>query len=242
MFYTYRQNNPGGSFVQNDRVGQYVIIEADGHNEADDRAENVGIYFDGCDNGSDCSCCGDRWYRGGDESEMPTIYGQAIEEYVDAQTWSPLEKHMIVHIYYKDGRHEKIDIDMAKAVKKNKARERSQAKKLWAMRFAGTYGLYGNKPVRVYEVKSLHQFYDSGGNFGIEREGLAVEPIYGTVSYASGNKTDVEAFMAGVALALQAAKQAAHSAILSHNCDKGPMRDGMEVVVNHLARMLHEES
>ena len=26
-------------------------------------AEDIGLYFDGVEQGMDCSCCGDRWYR-----------------------------------------------------------------------------------------------------------------------------------------------------------------------------------
>lgn len=243
MFYTYNQSNPGGRFIQNDKLGQYVVIEADSADDANSRAENVGIYFDGCDDGMDCSCCGDRWYRAelsrSEGDAEPMIYGQTIEEFVAQQDFTPLEKHMFVHIHYKDGRHEKMDIDIDKAVKENQAKKRAQAEKLWAVRFNG-YGIT-NKPIRVYEHKNLKHFYDKGGNFGIDGEGLLVEPTYGTVSYASKNKADVEAFITGVILALHTAKQAAYSAILSHNCDKGPVKSGMEVVVNHLARMLHDD-
>lgn len=46
MFYCYRQNNPDGKFVINDKVTVTVIIEADSDQDADSKAENLGISFD----------------------------------------------------------------------------------------------------------------------------------------------------------------------------------------------------
>lgn len=72
-FYYYSQNNSGGFF---DGDYHYVYIEADNETESDKIAEEspeVNIYFDGCSNGYDCDCCGDRWYRAYDfltEDEM----------------------------------------------------------------------------------------------------------------------------------------------------------------------------
>lgn len=61
-FFTYVQNNSGGDFVTNDSVAHYVIIEAVNAAQANEIAETIGIYFNGCDAGIDCYCCGDRWY------------------------------------------------------------------------------------------------------------------------------------------------------------------------------------
>lgn len=63
MFYNFAQNNSWGSFIEDDRVWEYVFIEASSRDEANDKAESIGIYFDGCDTWSDCECCGDRWNR-----------------------------------------------------------------------------------------------------------------------------------------------------------------------------------
>jgi len=60
-FYTFYQNNSGGNFVVNDKLKEYVIIEASSHNEANNIAIEKGIYFDGVHSGFDCGCCGDRW-------------------------------------------------------------------------------------------------------------------------------------------------------------------------------------
>lgn len=62
-FYEYRQNNSSGFFVIDNDVSRYVLIEAPSADAANRKAKGVGIYFDGCDWGQDCSCCGDRWYE-----------------------------------------------------------------------------------------------------------------------------------------------------------------------------------
>lgn len=67
--YHFRQNNIGGTFVTNERVDQHVFIEAGSCGEANELAELVGIYFDGCETGRDCSCCGDRWHPQRDDED-----------------------------------------------------------------------------------------------------------------------------------------------------------------------------
>jgi hypothetical protein len=108
-FYTYSQNNSGGSFDQNENIAEYVIIEATSAADADRRAEEVGIYFNGCATGSDCSCCGDRWneaYGEGDTS--PSIYGSPVgDEYVSKYGFS-LRNSIIIHYY--DGTKKTIPI------------------------------------------------------------------------------------------------------------------------------------
>jgi len=103
MFYMYSQNNSGGWFQQDDDVVHYVIIEADSPSEADDRAESIGIYFDGIDRGLDCECCGDRWSRtwDSDGTEVPSLYGTPIEEESD-DMWTKVGEPF-AYVYYKDG-------------------------------------------------------------------------------------------------------------------------------------------
>lgn len=79
-YYKFSQNNSGGTFdTIDENVGAHtVVIQAESEKQANKIAESLGIYFDGCDSGSDCSCCGDRWYRTGDheaseEVEMPVF-------------------------------------------------------------------------------------------------------------------------------------------------------------------------
>ncbi len=61
MFYKFRQNNSGGWFVIDDQVAITVFIEANSAEEANQLAQQHGIYFDGVADGQDCECCGDRW-------------------------------------------------------------------------------------------------------------------------------------------------------------------------------------
>jgi hypothetical protein len=62
QWFVFSQNNSGGSFIVNETVAEWVIIEAFDDNHANRRAEDIGIYFDGVDDDIDCECCGDRWY------------------------------------------------------------------------------------------------------------------------------------------------------------------------------------
>jgi hypothetical protein len=77
-WFQYSQNNSGGRMVVNERVSDYVLIQARSGAHADERAEEIGIYFNGVDDGMDCECCGDRWssqlFNSGDES--PMVYGK----------------------------------------------------------------------------------------------------------------------------------------------------------------------
>ncbi|WJN62768.1 hypothetical protein [Streptomyces phage phiScoe15] len=86
-FFEYNQNNSGGSFHIDPEAGisTVVIVEADTAKQADAKAEEIGLYFDGA---GDCDCCGDRWYSAqgwgfGDEPEgdaVPSIYGEPVSD------------------------------------------------------------------------------------------------------------------------------------------------------------------
>lgn len=67
-FYMFYQNNSGGFFDEDDKagIGKVVTIEAENEEDANDRAKQIGLYFDGCDKEIDCPCCGDRWYMADD--------------------------------------------------------------------------------------------------------------------------------------------------------------------------------
>lgn len=104
MFYTYYQNNSGGDYVHEDnRLAEYVIIEAQTEEHANQRAKELGIYFDGVANGHDCECCGDRWsrpYEGG--TQEPLLYGTppaAMRHYRG-------KPHPYCYVHYMDGRVE----------------------------------------------------------------------------------------------------------------------------------------
>lgn len=102
LFYTYDQNNSGGSFHD---PAEYVIIEASSADDANRRAEEKGLYFDGA---GDCSCCGNRWsaqYGDNDGTKQPEIYGKPVSE-----ATSYREKNVV--IFYADGREERVALKL----------------------------------------------------------------------------------------------------------------------------------
>ena len=109
-FYTYNQNNSGGSFTG---PAKYVVIEASSANVANAIAEDHGLYFDGCETGEDCSCCGDRWYRpySYDIKDRPTIYGDTIEEFLEGRNnpHDRLDGIPFVMVVYLNGTVDKFD-------------------------------------------------------------------------------------------------------------------------------------
>ena len=104
MYYTYDQNNSGGHFILNDRVTYTVIVEAKSAAEADEKAEDHGIYFNGCNDGRDCPCCGDRWHKQwGEGSKTPEIYGKHPKEHKDVMC---KKGEVYCYIYHADGTKE----------------------------------------------------------------------------------------------------------------------------------------
>jgi len=102
-FFAYRQNNSGGSFDVDDNVNINVIIEANNADEADTIAESIGIYFNGCEDGLDCGCCGDRWSRcswgcsGDTGDEVPSLYGEPLPQNA-AGEYIP-DEDTVIHYY-----------------------------------------------------------------------------------------------------------------------------------------------
>lgn len=81
-FYHYSQNNSGGNFIFDKEKGitHHVVIEASDATHADQRAIGLGIYFNGCDDGTDCDCCGGRWYNASEPGDKePVVYGEPIK-------------------------------------------------------------------------------------------------------------------------------------------------------------------
>lgn len=98
-FFEYSQNNSGGGFDLDENVSYTVYVEADSAEEANKKAEEIGIYFDGIDKGLDCECCGDRWYPAyGEGTELPEMYGVPLDDIKE----KPLFKVSAI-IHYKDG-------------------------------------------------------------------------------------------------------------------------------------------
>lgn len=107
-FFYYRQNNSGGSFSG---PAKHVIVEAINADDANQRAEKKGLYFDGA---GDCSCCGNRWSSvWSDEGETePKIYDTPAKEYTIE---SDFDDNAV--IFYMDGREDHWKIPV---VKKNR--------------------------------------------------------------------------------------------------------------------------
>jgi hypothetical protein len=108
MFFTYRQNNSGGSFEEDEKsgIGVTVIVEADNADEANARAKDIGLYFDGA---GDCECCGYRWSEAYPEEvgdEVPSIYGEPIDfDSAEGSNISVMGYNYKVmgFVHYKDG-------------------------------------------------------------------------------------------------------------------------------------------
>ena len=77
-FYEFIQNNTGGSFNTDSKLCHRLFIEADSVRDANDKAENLGCYWNGVKAGYDCKCCGDRWSQETDSLDME---GMNIEQY-----------------------------------------------------------------------------------------------------------------------------------------------------------------
>lgn len=102
MFFEFDQNNSGGIFT---RPAHSVWIEADSADEANKLAEENGLYFNGCDDGLDCDCCGDRWYpcTGQDGKEIPVLRTNGWLKQSGVPWWI---------VYYKNGEvNESEEID-----------------------------------------------------------------------------------------------------------------------------------
>ena len=113
MFYHFNQNKSGGSFSFDEDYGitHHVIIEAGNLEDAITKAEQIGIYFDGCYKGYDCDCCGDRWHEPwkDDGKETPMIYSTPVKDYLKGDKYPPMlwmDKGKEICVHYKDGRKE----------------------------------------------------------------------------------------------------------------------------------------
>ena len=73
--YTFRQNNSGGYYSL---PAKHIIVkDARNAEHATEIAMAAGMYLNGVADGSDCDCCGDRWY--GMDYEFDTVE-DAIED------------------------------------------------------------------------------------------------------------------------------------------------------------------
>lgn len=105
-WYSFRQNNSGGRWHA---PAIQVFIQAPSARVANALAEDYGLYFNGCAEGQDCSCCGDRWspasesYDGTDE---PMVYDQPAAEWLKDETyarWAQEAKVAQIAMFYLNG-------------------------------------------------------------------------------------------------------------------------------------------
>ena len=102
MFYHFNQNNSGGRWQIDGKLCHHVIIEAANATEANGLAEELGIYFNGVEDGCDCECCGDRWHSvWGQGKAEPLIYVDHPATYNDCFA-EPGE--VFCRVFYLDGR------------------------------------------------------------------------------------------------------------------------------------------
>lgn len=112
-WYDFSQNNSGGRFHYTNKVGTHVYIQATSQAEATAKALEAGVYFDGCAEGRDCKCCGDRWYEpySSPSEEMPQCYMWLGKKY-DYRDYALLDDlagmsdgYVVFHFYNGDIRY-----------------------------------------------------------------------------------------------------------------------------------------
>lgn len=104
-WYLFTQNNSGGWFMITDTLCRRLFIQAESLDNAIDKAESLGCYWNGVDCGYDCEydceCCGDRWYPpyGPVECQEKTIevYAQKL---ADEYGWTKPD----ARLFYSDGK------------------------------------------------------------------------------------------------------------------------------------------
>ncbi|WWO62250.1 hypothetical protein [Vibrio phage vB_VcM_SY] len=101
-WFSYSQNNSGGYFIRNDIVADYVLIQAESAEIADEKM--LELSSDYCES---CPCCGDRWWidsRDESGTDEPMYYTSKIREKFD-----PIfSKEAFAYLYHADGKKEKI--------------------------------------------------------------------------------------------------------------------------------------
>lgn len=113
-FFHFSQNNSGGSFDFDRERGitHHVVVEARDADHANQRAEDIGLYFGGA---GDCPCCGDRWYEQwcDDGNDQPMVYDEPVSEF-KGHRWMGNDPEGVVH--YLDGRVEWFGFPEVKAL------------------------------------------------------------------------------------------------------------------------------
>lgn len=107
MFFHFNQNNTGGSFTFDEARGltHHMVIEAADSSDANTRALELGLYFNGVQDGMDCGCCGDRWYETySDGDEVPKVYHCILGEKDTGSVWKWMPEGRETCVHYLDGR------------------------------------------------------------------------------------------------------------------------------------------
>lgn len=104
MFYTYRQENSGGYYIQNNDVDRFVIVEGNNHQDIQETANRI------FENHSEyCECCGKRWNDCDEDwcelTDEPMIESTSVYEVEDY--WY---KGYYAIIYYKNGEKEIVKL------------------------------------------------------------------------------------------------------------------------------------
>lgn len=175
-FYTFRQNNSGGSFIGT----ECHIIEADNATQANHKAYQYDIYFDGCASGRDCSCCGDRWYEVYDEGdEQPKYYGIVLDT-VDLDELIERDPKAIkdsfwftpttIEIHYADGRNETLVVTR-EGIEKAKELMRKVTDSCYGftVRFDGTNSWVGSVHKCYVSDFDATKWYAKDGNNSVTR-------------------------------------------------------------------------
>ena len=104
MFITFKQNNSGGYFIQDENVDVFVIIEGDSLRDILDRANDIFR-----DYRQYCRCCGERWdddwKDNNDIDKEPMLYDESVYEFNDP--WFKGDK---VIIHRKNGVKEVVEL------------------------------------------------------------------------------------------------------------------------------------
>lgn len=113
-YYYFNQNNSGGHFHLDDSmVGAHtVVIQANSAEEANEKAEWLGIYFRGVEDGRDCSCCGDRWYKTDEQDSTDEVclriwrskHRVTLAEWLNPPNGKKFEKTCFLLVLVKNGR------------------------------------------------------------------------------------------------------------------------------------------
>jgi|SRR5690348_1922198 len=110
-FFAFDQNNSGGSYSidENRGIGKVVVIEAENASDANERAREIGLYFDGR---YDCDCCGNRWHEQWDDEK-----GIDFEDILFWDWRSPVYVHKI------NGKIFVVNVDKHESTKREEKRE-----------------------------------------------------------------------------------------------------------------------